>query len=81
MIRPPLKFFSSNPPRQPLSMIGIDSCPIEGFNQANAEAVLNDAGLLEDGRFGLAVMAAFGYRVNAQPMKTRQAMEQVVRWV
>jgi nitroreductase len=63
------------------AMIGIDSCPIEGFNQENAEAVLAEAGLLEDGRFGLAVMVAFGYRVNPQPAKTRQAMEQVVRWV
>ena len=63
------------------AMIGIDSCPIEGFNQENAEAVLNEAGLLEGGRFGLAVMAAFGYRVNPQPLKTRQAMEDVVRWV
>jgi len=26
-------------------------------------------------------MAAFGYRVNPQPVKTRQAMEEVVRWV
>ena len=63
------------------AMVGIDSCPIEGFNQDNAEAVLNEAGLLEDGRFGLAVMVAFGYRVNSQPVKTRQAMEDVVRWV
>jgi nitroreductase len=63
------------------ALIGIDSCPIEGFNQENAEAVLNDAGLLEGKRFGLAVMVAFGYRVNPQPVKTRQAMEQVVRWV
>jgi len=63
------------------AMIGIDSCPIEGFNQENAEAVLAEAGLLEDGRFGLAVMVAFGYRVTPQPVKTRQAMEQVVRWV
>ena len=63
------------------AMIGIDSCPIEGFNQQNAEAVLNGAGLLEHGRFGLAVMAAFGYRLNPQPVKTRQALEEVVRWV
>jgi nitroreductase len=63
------------------ALIGIDSCPIEGFNQLNAEAVLNEAGLLEDGRFGLAVMVAFGYRVNPQPVKTRQALEAVVRWV
>jgi nitroreductase len=63
------------------AMIGIDSCPIEGFDREQAEAVLNEAGLLEDGRFGLAVMAAFGYRANPQPAKTRQAMESLVRWV
>ena len=62
------------------ALIGVDSCPIEGFNREAAEAVLADAGLLEDGRFGLAVMVAFGYRVNPQPAKTRQAREAVVRW-
>lgn len=62
------------------AMIGIDSCPIEGFNREHAESVLNDAGLLENGRFGLSVMVAFGYRVNPQPPKTRQAMDDVVRW-
>lgn len=63
------------------ALIGIDSCPIEGFNQESAEAVLAEAGLLDGGRFGLAVMVAFGYRVNPQPVKTRQAVEAVVRWV
>jgi nitroreductase len=62
------------------AMIGIDSCPIEGFNREHAESVLDDAGLLENGRFGLSVMVAFGYRVNPQPPRTRQAMEDVVRW-
>lgn len=62
------------------AMIGIDSCPIEGFVQAEAEAILEQAGWLENGRFGLAVMVAFGYRINPQPAKTRQAMEDVVRW-
>lgn len=63
------------------AMIGIDSCPIEGFSQAGAEQILADAGLLEDGRFGLAVMVAFGYRVNPPAQKTRQTLEQVTRWV
>ena len=62
------------------AMIRIDSCPVEGFNREGAEAVLDEAGLLEGGHFGLAVMAAFGYRVNPQPAKTRQAIEDVVRW-
>lgn len=63
------------------AMIGIDSCPIEGFNQEGAERVLTEAGLLEEGRFGLAVMVAFGYRINPQPLKTRRPMEEVVKWV
>ena len=62
------------------ALLGIDSCPIEGFNRADAEAVLDEASLLENGRFGLAVMVAFGYRVNPQPAKTRQALEEIVRW-
>ncbi len=63
------------------AMIGIDSCPIEGFNQAGAENVLTAAGLLEDGKFGLAVMVAFGYRINPQTEKKRQPMDEVVKWV
>jgi nitroreductase len=63
------------------AMIGIDSCPIEGFSQTGAENVLAEAGLLEEGRYGLAVMVAFGYRVNPQTAKKRRPMEEVVKWV
>lgn len=62
------------------ALVRIDSCPIEGFNREQAEGVLAGAGLLDGGRFGLAVMVAFGYRINPQPVKTRQALEAVVRW-
>jgi len=63
------------------ALIGVDSCCIEGFNQADAERVLQDAGVLDTNQFGLAVMVAFGYRVNPQPVKTRQSMQQVVQWI
>lgn len=63
------------------ALIGVDSCPIEGFGQAGADRILAEAGLLEDGHFGLAVMVAFGYRIDPQPAKTRQTLEQVTRWV
>ncbi|MCR4299596.1 MAG: NAD(P)H-dependent oxidoreductase [Gallionella sp.] len=63
------------------AMIGIDSCPIEGFDLAEAESVLADAGVLNTASDGLAVMAAFGYRIKPQPAKTRQAMDEVVIWV
>lgn len=63
------------------ALLGIDSCPIEGFHREKAEAVLQEAGLLEDGHFGLAVMVAFGYRINPQPEKRRQSLDELVRWV
>jgi len=63
------------------ALIGIDSCPIEGYDQADAEAVLAEAGVLDTAEWGLAVMVAFGYRINPQPAKVRQAMADVVRWV
>jgi len=62
------------------AMIGVDSCPIEGFEQEPAERILTEAGVLDPAKFGLAVMVAFGYRVNPQTPKTRREMNEVVRW-
>lgn len=63
------------------AMIGIDSCPVEGFELAGAEAVLREAGLLTPDQWGLSVMVAFGYRVNPQPAKTRQTLTEITQWV
>lgn len=63
------------------AMIGIDSTPMEGFQDGNLDAVLNEAGLLEDGVYSASVLGAFGYR-KADPTrpKTRRAIEDVVEW-
>jgi nitroreductase len=63
------------------AMIGIDSCPVEGYDQADAEAALAEAGVLDSAEFGLAVMVAFGYRVNPQSTKVRQDRSDMVTWV
>lgn len=63
------------------ALIGIDSCPVEGYDQGQAEAVLAEAGVLDPKEWGLAVMVAFGYRVNPQPAKVRQPMADVVKWI
>ncbi|XJZ26607.1 NAD(P)H-dependent oxidoreductase [Bacillota bacterium Lsc_1132] len=61
--------------------IGIDSCPIEGFNVEKMNQLLQEEGLLEDGHFGISVMAAFGYRVKDPAPKTRRPYEDVVKWI
>ncbi|MEA5097435.1 MAG: NAD(P)H-dependent oxidoreductase [Burkholderiaceae bacterium] len=63
------------------ALIGIDSCAIEGFDQQATEKVLADAGVLDTEHFGLAVMAAFGYRITPQPPKTRQTLQEVAVWI
>ncbi|MCT2537688.1 NAD(P)H-dependent oxidoreductase [Aquibacillus koreensis] len=63
------------------AQIGIDSCPIEGFNLEEMNKLLDEEGLLEDGHFGISVMCAFGYRIKEPFPKTRRAFEDVVKWV
>lgn len=63
------------------AQIGIDSCPIEGFNMEKMNNLLADEGLLEDGHFSLSVMVAFGYRVNEPKPKTRRSYSDVVKWI
>ncbi|OXM82389.1 NAD(P)H-dependent oxidoreductase [Paenibacillus rigui] len=61
------------------AQIGIDSCPIEGFDKEAVEHILQEEGIL--GSFGVSCMAAFGYRVAEPREKTRQSADQVVQWV
>ncbi len=63
------------------ALLEIDSCPIEGFQRAEVEALLAREGLLDPALWGVAVMAAFGYRVDPVPAKTRWPHEEVVVWV
>ena len=62
------------------ALIGIDSCPIEGFDKEAVEQILREEGILEDG-FDVACMVAFGYRVREPREKTRQPIEDVTMWV
>ncbi|WP_426450910.1 NAD(P)H-dependent oxidoreductase [Paenibacillus sp. S-38] len=63
------------------AQIGIDSCPIEGFDPEGASKILEEEGILENGRYALTVMAAFGYRKNEPRPKTRQSLDSVVQWI
>lgn len=53
----------------------IDTCPIEGFDKESVEAILD----LEYGH-SVAVICAFGYRVNPQSEQKRLEMKQIVEY-
>ncbi|MGB2551654.1 NAD(P)H-dependent oxidoreductase [Campylobacter sp. MOP51] len=57
--------------------LGIDSCPIEGFDADALNKVLN----LDTTKQRVAVMIPFGYRLNPQPPKYRREISDVVTWI
>lgn len=65
------------------AQIGIDSCPIEGFDQVKMEDLLKSEGVVDTNEFALGAMVAFGYRTEKAEMfpKTRRPMNEVVKWV
>lgn len=63
------------------AMIGIDSCPIEGFDRSKVDQLLKDEGLIENDEFSTSCMVAFGYRKeDPKRPKTRQKMDDIVVW-
>ncbi|ALP35988.1 NAD(P)H-dependent oxidoreductase [Paenibacillus sp. IHB B 3084] len=63
------------------AQIGIDSCPIEGFNKNKIEQILSEEGIMDAEHFGISCMVAFGYRLNELRGKTRRPADQVIEWV
>ncbi|EHS59049.1 NAD(P)H-dependent oxidoreductase, partial [Paenibacillus sp. Aloe-11] len=63
------------------AQIGIDSCPIEGFNKQEIERILSEEGIMDAEHFGISCMVAFGYRLNEPRGKTRRSVDQVIEWV
>ena len=59
------------------AFIGIDSCPIEGFEKENVEKVLE----LDTTKYQVAMMLPFGYRLNEQSKQLRSSFESVVEFV
>jgi len=57
--------------------IGIDSCPIEGFEKENVEKVLE----LDTTKYQVAMMLPFGYRINEQSSQLRSSFERVVEFI
>ncbi len=63
------------------ALLGIDSCPMEGFHKEKVEQFLAEKGLIDLNTFGVAVMVAFGKRAAEPREKTRRAQIDMVQWV
>jgi len=59
------------------AFIGIDSCPIEGFEKEKVEEVLE----LDTSKWQVSLVLPFGYRVNEQPTQLRLDFDEVVEFI
>jgi nitroreductase len=60
------------------ALLGIDSCPIEGFNKANVEKYLSEKGLVDLNAFGVSYMLGLGYRNEPITPKKRQSLDEIL---
>ena len=63
------------------AMMGIDSCPIEGFKAKEMSKLLESEFGIDSKEFGVSVMIGFGYRIKEPREKTRQKLEDIVEWL
>lgn len=62
--------------------IGIDSCPIEGFDVDKVEAILKShTNSYARGEFNLAYILTFGYRTNPQSKQLRKKLSEIVEFI
>jgi len=63
------------------ALMGIDSCPIEGFDMARTTQVLAEDFGIDTAKWKPAVMFAFGHRAKDPEFpKTRRTMQDTVTW-
>lgn len=64
------------------SLLGIDSCPIEGFNRKEVEEILSNENILDREHFGVVCMVVFGYRISSsKKQRTRRTTNEIIEWI
>lgn len=63
------------------AFLGIDSCPVEGFDYKAVNEILADEGLFDPNEWGVSVMVTFGYRNKDIRPKSRKTLDEIVRFV
>ncbi len=59
------------------AVLGVDSCPIEGFDKEKVEEILN----LDISKYQLSLVLPFGYRVDEQSTQQRLAYDEVIEFI
>jgi len=59
------------------AFIGVDSCPIEGFNKGQVEEILE----LDTAKYQLSLVLPFGYRIDEQSSQQRLDFNEVVEFI
>lgn len=59
------------------AVLGIDSCPIGGFEKENVEDLLN----IDTTKYQVSLVLPFGYRLNPQPEQLRLPFDDVVEFI
>ena len=59
------------------AFIGIDSCPIEGFEKEKVEEILG----IDTSKFQLSLVLPFGYRLNKQSSQLREPFDEIVEYI
>lgn len=64
------------------AMIGVDSCPIEGFDYDKVNSILAQAGIINLDKEGIASMVSFGYRLHdPKHPRSRKPRQDVITWL
>lgn len=63
------------------ALLGIDSCPMEGFDLDQVTKILEEEDVIDSEHFAPSVMVAFGYRKeDPDKSKVRQPMNDILTW-
>ncbi|WP_249847580.1 NAD(P)H-dependent oxidoreductase [Aggregatibacter actinomycetemcomitans] len=63
------------------ALIGIDSCPIEGFNYAEVNRILAQTGAYNADKYAVSVAVTFGYRAKDIRPKAHKPLNEIVHWI
>ena len=64
------------------ALMGIDSCPIEGFDYDQINAILAKHQIIKPDKEGIASMVSFGYRLrDPKHPRSRKPREDVITWL